>query len=253
MVDPANLMSRLCRSSERLAPQRGWPCWRSVPPRAAVRAGIGAIEGTAGAAMLEPATYALSRAEQRDYTMADSLANLAFGGIMGGGLHAGFGASEIACSGFQADRSGSAQREAGMLGDAVTATLEGREVRADLPFREHLLSGTSLRTSYESAMLGFDTHGSVRPTGTCRYGHGRGPAAGVEAPHPVPDRTGAAVPILNDRNQPFHTRRASVRRTPLIVLNATKAIGLRSPRPRTALSFARNRTSKSLAVRMVQR
>lgn len=60
--------------------------------RAAVRAGVGAAEGVVGAAMLEPLIYSAAQAEQADYGMADSLANIAFGGLFGGGLHAGGGA-----------------------------------------------------------------------------------------------------------------------------------------------------------------
>lgn len=60
--------------------------------RAGVRAGVGAMEGAVGAALLEPLIYSAAAAEQADYTMADSLANIAFGGLFGGGLHAGGGA-----------------------------------------------------------------------------------------------------------------------------------------------------------------
>lgn len=60
--------------------------------RAGVRAGVGAVEGLVGAAVLEPLIYAANQQEQADYGMADSLANIAFGGLFGGGLHAGGGA-----------------------------------------------------------------------------------------------------------------------------------------------------------------
>lgn len=60
--------------------------------RAGVRMGVGAAEGAVGAAILEPLVYAANKAEQLDYTMADSLANIAFGGLFGGGLHAAGGA-----------------------------------------------------------------------------------------------------------------------------------------------------------------
>lgn len=59
--------------------------------RAAVRAGVGAAEGAVGAALLEPLIYSAAIAEQADYDMADSLANIAFGGVFGGGLHVGGG------------------------------------------------------------------------------------------------------------------------------------------------------------------
>lgn len=55
--------------------------------RAGVRFGVGAAEGVVGAAILEPLVYSAAQAEQLDYTMTDSLANIAFGGLFGGGLH----------------------------------------------------------------------------------------------------------------------------------------------------------------------
>lgn len=69
----------------------------SVGGRIAVRAGVGAIEGTVGAAIIEPLIYTAKQQEQADYDMADSLMNLAFGSIFGGGLHVvgGAGADAI--------------------------------------------------------------------------------------------------------------------------------------------------------------
>ena len=55
--------------------------------RAAVRAGVGAVEGAAGMAMLEPLIYGAHAYLDDDYTMKDSLLNIAFGGFLGGGLH----------------------------------------------------------------------------------------------------------------------------------------------------------------------
>jgi hypothetical protein len=60
--------------------------------RTAVRARIGATEGVAGAAMLEPVVAGLHSTLADDYGMTDSLVNLAFGGILGGGLHSTVGA-----------------------------------------------------------------------------------------------------------------------------------------------------------------
>jgi hypothetical protein len=56
------------------------------------RAAVGAIEGVAGAAMVEPLVLAVARDEQADYGVTDSLLNLAFGGVLGGGLHVASGA-----------------------------------------------------------------------------------------------------------------------------------------------------------------
>lgn len=55
--------------------------------RAAVRASAGAIEGVAGAALLEPVAVLGATSEQRDYELFDSFLNVAFGGVIGGGLH----------------------------------------------------------------------------------------------------------------------------------------------------------------------
>jgi hypothetical protein len=60
--------------------------------RTSVRAGIGAVEGTAGAALVEPLIAGAKSYEQADYDMADSLLNIGFGGLFGAGLHVSGGA-----------------------------------------------------------------------------------------------------------------------------------------------------------------
>lgn len=60
--------------------------------RAGVRLGVGAVEGAAGAALVEPIIAGSRRYEQADYGMADSLMNVAFGGLFGAGLHSVGGA-----------------------------------------------------------------------------------------------------------------------------------------------------------------
>lgn len=65
----------------------------SVAGRVGVRAAIGAAEGAVGAALVEPISYFGRTQMQDDYSMSDSLANLAFGTIAGGALHAGGGAA----------------------------------------------------------------------------------------------------------------------------------------------------------------
>lgn len=59
----------------------------SVAGRLGVRAGVGAAEGAAGAALYEPFLYTMRTQEQADYDAADSLLNVAFGGVVGAGLH----------------------------------------------------------------------------------------------------------------------------------------------------------------------
>ncbi len=63
----------------------------SAIARAGVRTGVGALEGGFGAALVEPLVYAGARSEQADYTMMDSMLNIGFGTVLGGGLHAGLG------------------------------------------------------------------------------------------------------------------------------------------------------------------
>lgn len=61
--------------------------------RAGVRGTVGALEGSVGQALVEPIVYSAKQQEQADYTLYDSLSNIAFGGVFGGGLHAVGGAA----------------------------------------------------------------------------------------------------------------------------------------------------------------
>lgn len=55
--------------------------------RTAIRAGVGAAEGAVGQALIEPLRMAQAKGLGDDYTMNDSLANIAYGTVFGGGLH----------------------------------------------------------------------------------------------------------------------------------------------------------------------
>jgi hypothetical protein len=55
--------------------------------RVGIRAGVGAAEGLAGAAIYEPILYSAKRAEQADYDAGDSLLNLSLGTLLGAGIH----------------------------------------------------------------------------------------------------------------------------------------------------------------------
>lgn len=55
--------------------------------RFGVRARVGAIQGAAGAAIVEPLPLLAAQQDQTDYDLSDTLLNIAFGGILGGGLH----------------------------------------------------------------------------------------------------------------------------------------------------------------------
>lgn len=68
----------------------------SIAGRIGVRSAVGALEGTAGAGLAEIPIYAMRTQEQADYDMADSLLNVAFGGVVGAGLHSTVGtAAEV--------------------------------------------------------------------------------------------------------------------------------------------------------------
>lgn len=89
--------------------------------RTAVRAGVGAVEGTAGTAAIEAIVYSSKQADQADYDMADSLANIAFGGVFGAGLHVMGGAlGEVA----RALRGGAADVAANVSPDTRAAALK---------------------------------------------------------------------------------------------------------------------------------
>jgi len=64
---------------------------QSAMARAAVRAQVGAVEGAVGAALVEPLVLYASARDQADYDLTNSLLNVAFGSVMGGGLHAAGG------------------------------------------------------------------------------------------------------------------------------------------------------------------
>lgn len=64
---------------------------KSAMARAAVRAKVGAVEGAVGAALVEPLVLYASAQDQADYGAVDSLLNVAFGSVLGGGLHSAGG------------------------------------------------------------------------------------------------------------------------------------------------------------------
>jgi len=127
--------------------------------RTALRAATGAAEGVIGMALLEPVEYALARDEFNDRTMADTLAALAFGAVLGGGLHVLGGAAKDVITGRRAtpiERAvGDAPapvREAALRG-ALAAVVEGRPVALDGLF--DLPTATSYRRVAGQAAEGF--------------------------------------------------------------------------------------------------
>jgi len=84
MFTPVPILT--ARLTSRLAMTEG------ILGRAAIRAQMGAAEGTLGAALMEPLLASNLKQLGDDYTMMDSLANVSFGAIAGGILGPGVGA-----------------------------------------------------------------------------------------------------------------------------------------------------------------
>lgn len=95
----------------------------SLLGRTAIRAGVGAAEGTAGFAPVEGYNYATKQRIQADYTAYDSLLSLASGAAFGSALHAG--------GGFLVDTAG---RALGFEPAWVRSARESRQRRADAVF-----------------------------------------------------------------------------------------------------------------------
>jgi hypothetical protein len=109
----------------------------SAGGRALVRTGVGAAEGLVGSAVIEPFAYSRAQSLGLDYTAQDSFLNLAFGTVLGGGLHVTGGAIGDALS--PARRAAAVapevkSREA--LAEAVTALDAGRALDVDPVFRD---------------------------------------------------------------------------------------------------------------------
>lgn len=104
--------------------------------RTGVRAGVGVTEGLIGAAIVEPIVLLAAESEQADYGLYDSFLNLAFGAVLGGGLHAGLGAVGDAIA-----RSNPQTKE-DLLRSAIGRAMDDKPVdaafvaKADKSFRE---------------------------------------------------------------------------------------------------------------------
>lgn len=85
----------------------------------------GAVEGAAGQALLEPITAVSAATYQDHYGPMDAFLDVAFGGLLGGGLHTGFGAVSDMLG-----RLDSRTRE-GALRTAVAQMAEGRPTEID--------------------------------------------------------------------------------------------------------------------------
>ena len=105
--------------------------------RAGVRAGVGAVEGLAGAALLEPLVYTRAQSLGLEYTTTDSFMNLAFGTVLGGGLHVMGGAALDAVSPARRAAIDAPDVKArAALAEAVTALDDGRAFDASPVFQD---------------------------------------------------------------------------------------------------------------------
>lgn len=101
----------------------------------------GGVEGFAGNAALEPFVFATAQREQADYTMTDSLVNIAFGTVFGAGLHVGAGAAGDLVSRMRFKTRNTAFRK------AIADVVENRPVDIGMVARsDPLFAGTSLST-----------------------------------------------------------------------------------------------------------
>ena len=92
IIDPINIASSFVPVIGEQRVMRMLASASGAGGRAAVRAGVGAVEGAVGAAMVEPLVYLAKNQQQADYGMTDSVLNIAFGAVMGGAMHSAAGA-----------------------------------------------------------------------------------------------------------------------------------------------------------------
>ena len=88
VADPINVASAFIP----VVPEARYAIWGARLGMPAARLARGGIEGAVGAVAVEPLVYGLSQQQHADYTMTDSLLNVAFGTALGGGLHVAGGA-----------------------------------------------------------------------------------------------------------------------------------------------------------------
>jgi hypothetical protein len=110
------------------------------------RLATGAVEGAVGQALLEPLVYAAAQKDQLDYSMADSLINVAMGAGQGAALHAGagwiadlwrgHGGRVTAAAGDVAIRQAAAGREVDVRPVVRAGIEEARRAESPGPFGE---------------------------------------------------------------------------------------------------------------------
>lgn len=123
ILDPVNVAAMFI-------PAVGEERFASILGTVGARAAAGTINGLVGSAAVEPFTYLAHTQEQADYTTTDALTNIAFGSILGGGLHVGIG--------FVGDRIRIGRENAAKPGDVPRETFAGPEQRTDAQTRANI-------------------------------------------------------------------------------------------------------------------
>jgi len=115
----------------------------STVARAGVRARVGAASGVVGAIAVEPLVLLPMMQEQADYGLYDSFLNITFGGVLGGGLHAGAGAIGDVIA------KASPQAKSDVLKAAVGQMMDEGQVDVSRVAQEH----SSFRQAYRDAEI----------------------------------------------------------------------------------------------------
>jgi hypothetical protein len=167
-IDPLNIASAFVpvvgqtRTAAMLA-QAG-----SRAGRMGVAARIGAVEGAAGAALIEPLNLLIASEEQRDYDMADSLLNVAFGAALGGLLQGGLRGAVDGWRGWRPDVPDAVIRETheAAVRGATAQVVRGDPVNVEpvlYTAREHANAEVSLRAELMGGAAQMDLFDPAAP------------------------------------------------------------------------------------------
>lgn len=205
VVGPARYASMLGRASGPLG-------------RAGVRVGVGAVEGAVGAAIIEPLPLIAANMDQTEYGLSDSLANIALGGVLGGGLHSVGGAVSDAL-----------RRRIATETPAVDTVLNAADRQAVAP--------SSLRTADFDRLFDEDPEAALRTTlsrqleadGANLYRNAQRQAIDELRPSQINERIASAADLrvesleLTDRYMRLSQRAADVSADPSVSRSARRS------------------------------
>lgn len=182
VADPINVASAFVP----VVGQTRYAIWAERFGATGARFSRGAVEGAAGAALVEPLILGAAEFDQSDYGYLDSLLNVVFGTALGGGLHTGFGKISDYLG-----RTDPAARE-GALRAAVAQAAEGRPVDV-----AHILRTDPRFQGGEAAFDPLDPrfipelNSRVRPPPARQFDLGPGVGRGQAVTYPNYSRIGA--------------------------------------------------------------